>query len=33
MLGHLVSNQSAPATSPFVPKWLKRLIALLRHKH
>ena len=33
MLGHLVSNRSAPATSPFVPNWLKRLIAFVRHRH
>jgi hypothetical protein len=33
MLGHLVSNHSAPVTSPFAPKWLKRLIALLLRRH
>jgi hypothetical protein len=32
MLGHLVSNHSAPKTSPFVPKWLKQLIAFLRRR-
>jgi len=29
MLGHLVSNHSAPDTTPFVPNWLKRMIAAL----
>jgi hypothetical protein len=29
MLGHLVSNRSAPDTTPFVPNWLKRMFALL----
>jgi hypothetical protein len=33
MLGHLVSNHSAPETSPFVPNWLKRLIAFLLRRH
>jgi hypothetical protein len=32
MLGHLVSNHAAPATNPFVPKWLKRMIAFLRRR-
>ena len=33
MLGHLVSNRSTPSTSPFVPNWLKRLVASLFRRH